>query len=88
MRSCGAAASEAPLSLRATELYSVSIKSVDLPPPETPVMQVNRPERDFGGDVLEIVAACVHDLELTAQVARFALRHRHGELAGHVFAGP
>ena len=43
MRSCGAGASEAPLSLRATELYSVSISSVDLPPPDTPVMAVNRP---------------------------------------------
>jgi len=43
MRSCGAAPSLALLSLRATALYSVSINSVDLPPPETPVTQVNSP---------------------------------------------
>src|SRR6185437_873492 len=43
MRSCAAGASEAPFNLRATALYSVSIKSVDLPPPDTPVTQVNRP---------------------------------------------
>src|SRR5665213_93324 len=43
MRSCGAGASDAPFNLRATALYSVSISSVDLPPPETPVTQVNRP---------------------------------------------
>ena len=30
---------------------------VDLPPPETPVMQVKRPERNLAGDVLQIVAA-------------------------------
>src|SRR6266436_1280479 len=43
MRSCGAGASEAPLSLRAIALYSVSTNSVDFPPPDTPVTQVNRP---------------------------------------------
>ena len=43
MRSCAAGASEAPFNLRATALYSVSMSSVDLPPPETPVTQVNRP---------------------------------------------
>src|SRR4051812_50207711 len=41
--SCGAGASLAPLILRAIALYSVSISKVDLPPPETPVTQVNRP---------------------------------------------
>src|ERR1700742_2176366 len=43
MRSCGAAPSLALLSLRAIARYSVSISKVDLPPPETPVTQVNRP---------------------------------------------
>ena len=43
MRSCGAGASEALLSLRAAALYTVSMSRVDLPPPETPVMQVNVP---------------------------------------------
>ena len=33
----------APLSRRATPLKSVSITRVDLPPPETPVMQVKVP---------------------------------------------
>ena len=43
MRSKRAGASLAPLSRRASALYSVSTRSVDLPPPETPVTQVNSP---------------------------------------------
>jgi hypothetical protein len=47
MRSCGAGCSRALFSLRAAALYSVSMISVDLPPPETPVMQVKRAERNL-----------------------------------------
>ena len=43
MRSCGAGASEALFSRRAAALYRVSMVKVDLPPPDTPVMQVNTP---------------------------------------------
>ena len=43
MRSCGAGTSPAPISRRAAALYSVSTTSVDLPPPDTPVTQVNVP---------------------------------------------
>ena len=43
MRSCGAGGSLAPFRLRAAALYSVSMTSVDLPPPETPVTQVKSP---------------------------------------------
>ncbi len=43
MRSCAAGASEALFSRRAAALYRVSMVKVDLPPPETPVMQVNTP---------------------------------------------
>src|SRR5690606_40989984 len=39
----GAGASEALCSRRAAALYRVSMVKVDLPPPDTPVMQVNRP---------------------------------------------
>ena len=43
-------------------------------------------ERDFGGDVLQVVAARVDDLQRAA-LARPALRDRHHQLAGEVFAG-
>jgi hypothetical protein len=43
IRSCGAGASEALCSRRAAALYSVSTVKVDLPPPDTPVMQVKVP---------------------------------------------
>ena len=39
----GAGWSMAPFSRRATAAYSVSMTSVDLPPPDTPVMQVKVP---------------------------------------------
>ena len=41
--SCSAGVARALLSLRASDLYNVSISKVDLPPPETPVTQVNVP---------------------------------------------
>ena len=50
-RRCGRArpgTSRAPLSAARGGLVSVSIRKVDLPPPETPVTQVNSAERDFG----------------------------------------
>jgi hypothetical protein len=40
--------------------------SVDLPPPDTPVTQVKSAERNFGGDVLQVVAARADDLEQLA----------------------
>ena len=43
MRSCVAGTSPDPISRRAAALYSVSTTSVDLPPPDTPVTQVNVP---------------------------------------------
>src|SRR6185312_6437678 len=45
-------------------------------------------ERDLGGDVLEIVAAGVDDLELAVRIGPAALGDRHAELAGEIFAGP
>ena len=45
-------------------------------------------ERDLGGDVLEVVAARVDDLQRAARVARPALGDRHAEFAGEIFAGP
>src|SRR6202034_1673069 len=45
-------------------------------------------ERDFGGDVFEIVAAGADDFERAARVFRPPLGDRHGELAGEIFAGP
>ena len=44
-------------------------------------------ERDLGGDVLEVVAARVDDLERAAGVARPALGDRHHQFAGEIFAG-
>ena len=44
-------------------------------------------ERDLGGDVLEVVAAGVDDLQRAAR-ARLALGDRHAEFAGEIFAGP
>ena len=46
--------------------------SVDLPPPETPVTQVNSAERNFRRDVLQVVAARVDDLDGAAMVRRRA----------------
>ena len=43
MASCSPGSSRALFSLRATARYSVSIRNVDLPPPDTPVTAVNRP---------------------------------------------
>ena len=54
--SWGAGAAEALFSRRAAARYSVSMVKVDLPPPETPVMQVKVPDRDFAGHGLEVVA--------------------------------
>src|SRR6185312_1128916 len=45
-------------------------------------------ERDLGGDVLQVVAAGVDDLELAARVGPAALGDLHAELAGEIFAGP
>ena len=42
-RSCAAGTSPEPISRRDAARNSVSITSVDLPPPETPVTQVNTP---------------------------------------------
>src|SRR4029079_3124389 len=45
-------------------------------------------ERDLGGDVLEVVAARIDDLERAPRAAGPALGDRHRQLAGEIFAGP
>ena len=71
MRSCGAGASLAPLILRASALYSVSTSRVDLPPPETPVTQVNRPS-----GISAVMFFRLLPRALTTLSARRALRGR------------
>src|SRR5882757_4837861 len=44
-------------------------------------------ERDLGGDVLEVVAARVDDLQGAPVVERAAPGDRHGQLDGEIFAG-
>ena len=88
MRSCGAGCSRAWVSLRAAALYSVSMVRVDLPPPETPVMQVRVPSGICGRDILEIVAARADHLQ-PAIVHGLAALARNGDVldADEIFAG-
>src|SRR4029079_18741060 len=44
-------------------------------------------ERNLGGDVLEVIAAGVDDLELATRVVRTALGDRYHQFAGEIFAG-
>src|SRR4029077_9732387 len=79
MRSQGAASTRAPFSRAAVWPNSVSTMSVDLPEPETPVTQVNRPrgicvgtaeqaQRDLRGQLREVVAARADDADLPARI--------------------
>jgi hypothetical protein len=52
---------------------------VDLPPPETPVTQVKTAERDFGGDVLQVVAGRADDADHLLLVGPAPFR-RDGDL--------
>src|SRR4029079_16642930 len=45
-------------------------------------------ERNLGGDVLEVVAARVDDLDRAARIAWPPLGDRHGKLTREVFSGP
>ena len=74
MRSKCAEPGAARFNCVATARNSVSLTSVDLPEPDTPVTQVMQSERKFGGDVLEIIgrgarrrAACASDPARAAQ---------------------
>ena len=64
------------------------MSSVDLPPPETPVIAGEEAERDLGGDVLQIVAGGADDAERLALLRR-AAEERHLDLAraGEILAG-
>ena len=57
-----------------------------MPPPETPVTQVNDAERDLGGEVLQVVAARIDDLQRAA-LPGAPLGDRHDQFAGEIFAG-
>ena len=72
-RQAAAAPSTRPLFRRAAaKRNSVSLISVDLPEPETPVTQVNRPTGMLDGEILQIVAvrAANRDPVRTPGIAR------------------
>ena len=89
MRSCAAGCSREPMMRRDAALYSVSIRKVDLPPPETPVTQVKVPSGISARDVLQIVAARADDLDAPALLRLRGARRASAisERAGQIFAG-
>ena len=82
MRSKCAEPGAARFSCVATARNNVSLTSVDLPDPDTPVTQVMQPERKFRRDVLQVVgggarrrAACASDPASAASVG-ISMRRR------------
>ena len=65
----------------------MSISSVDLPPPETPVTQVNRPSGISAVTFFRLLPRALIDLDAAARVAAAPLRHRDAQFAGEIFAG-
>ena len=66
----------------------MSLTSVDLPDPETPVTAVNTPEREGDVDVLEVVLPGAVDRQPPRRVGGPPdVRHRDGLLAGQILTG-
>ena len=68
-------------SLRDAALYSVSIVRVDLPPPETPVMQVSVPSGIAAVTFFRLLPLRADDLQP-------AIVHRLAALGGHAESAP
>ena len=88
MRSCGAGATRGAVELARDRLVERVDQQRRLAAAGDAGDAGEQAERDLGGDVLQVVAARVDDLERAALMRGAALGHRHAEFAGEIFAGP